>query len=56
MAERVFVVSTDVGPFGRNHVVLLDDADPTDAGWIATGYFAEIEEPPRGDEGADRAR
>lgn len=56
MAERVFVVSTDVGPFGKGHVVLLDDADPTDAGWINTGYFHEIEEPTRGAEGSDRAR
>lgn len=55
MAERVFVVSTDVGPFGKNHVVLLDDAEPVDAGWIATGYFHEIEEPAGGNQSPDRA-
>lgn len=54
--ERVFVVETDVGPFKRGHVVLLDDTDSVGAGWINTGYFQEIKEPAGGDEGADRAR
>jgi hypothetical protein len=33
---------TSVGPYAEYQVVVLDDANPTDAGWITSGWFQEI--------------
>jgi hypothetical protein len=53
--ERLFVADTSFGPFVKGHLVLLDDTDPVQRGWIDTGYLREIKEPDSGNEGADRA-
>lgn len=43
--ERAFWATTNVGPYAEFQVVVLDDADPVHAGWIASGWLKEIHSP-----------
>lgn len=36
---------TALGPYVEHQVVVLDERDPEDAGWIRSGYFRELADP-----------
>jgi hypothetical protein len=44
MSEAFYAI-TDVGPYRSYQVVLFDDADARDAGWIRSGFFRRIRTP-----------
>ena len=56
--DRLFQASTDFGPFKKGNLVVLDDSQPDQLGWINTGYLHEIKPEETGsgeDQGAHRA-
>lgn len=57
MATHLYYATHNVSGFKEGAVLILDDADPEDAGLMASGYFAEIKEPERADSvpGPDRS-
>lgn len=45
MKMQVFYAITDVGPFRKGQVIVLE---PDDLGWANTGYFRELIDPAPG--------
>lgn len=44
---RAYWATANVGPYREFQVVVFDDASEPDAGWIRTGWFREIVNPPK---------